>query len=266
MVVFNSIKVESISENEFKITQEYFSEIPEKPDDFDTVQRLRESGLIEENPEKVNERYWKQVEWMPFSNEFYEAITKSANSPYMPWWCVGIYDSQLIGRVENIESSENDTVFVQRFWARTIPGMPATIGLKLTPSYPSSKELIGNRRFGTEDMVISQHPDITRQYIEMKVLRVCSDSSHCEETDTFTLGRTLPTLNYDYVKEIWFEVTVDRNIPKGWYVANLNAIAPDRKFTSDRIYEHLDKDESYLDPNFGQSCGIPSFSFFVEVR
>lgn len=250
----------------FKITPEYFSEIPEKPEDFDMIQRLRVSGVIEDKPDRIDERYWKQVEWMPLPDKFYESVENTANSQYMPWWCVGIYDSQMIGRIENIESFENNTVFTQRFWVRSVPGSMVNMGIKLQSSYPSQKELIGSRRFGVEGMVVSQIPSLAEEKIRIKIIKVCSDSKNCENTDTFVLEPTLPKLSYDYVKEVWFEVEVDKDTEKGWYIVDINAVAPSREFTSDMTYKYLDKKEGYVDPNLGYSCGVPSFSFFVEVR
>lgn len=265
LFALSTVKIESETYG-FAITPDYFSEIPKKPYNFDIVQKLRVSGVIEDRPETIDEKYWKQVEWMPLSNLFFDAVENTANSPYLPWWCVGIYDAQMVGRIENIKSLGNDTVFTQRFWVRSVPGSMTNLGMKIQPSYPTSKKLTGSRKFGVEDMTVTQNPLIAKEYIRIRVLRVCSDSNNCEETDTFVLGPTLPKLDYNYVKEVWFEVTVSKEIPPDWYVVSLDAVAPSSKFTSDMIYKYLEENKGYQDPNLGQSCGIPSFSFFVEVK
>jgi len=255
----------NMNTNNFMMDKDYFSEIPEKPEDFAIIQQLRGAGVIEDWSE-IDERYWKQVEWMPLPEKYLEAIEDIADKPYEPRWCAGTYDD-MVERIKNIEASDNNTLFMGRFWIRTAPGSTRDFGIKLIPNYPKSKELIGNKKFGTRDMMITQDPEETKEHIRIRVLKVCSDSMNCEETNTFILEPTLPKLYYDYVKEVWFEVEVDKDTPKGWYIVSLIAVAPDKKFTSDMTREHLyEKERGYVDPNFGASCGIPAFFFFVEVK
>lgn len=249
--------------NTFVITPEYYSNLPSKPENFDVVKALRQQGVIEDVPERIDETYWKQVDWFPLPETFLDAVENTANTQYHPWWCVGFYDAQITGRIENIDRG---TTFTQRVWMRTMPGSRLDFGVKLVPSYPSKKEMIGSRKYGTEDRTIFQDIEVAREHIKAKILRICSDSNNCENTDTTVLGWTLPKLEYDYVKEVWFEVEVSKDIPKGTYIVNFDAVAPDKKFTSDRVWDAIESNQGYNDPNIGNSCGVPHFTFFVEVR
>jgi len=246
------------------LDKDYFSKLPTKPDDFLTVQKLRESGIIEDKPEKIDEKYWKQIDWMPNANLYMDSAS-NCNPDYTPLWCAGIYDAQMVFRVENMESSMNNTVYDGRFWIRNTPCTLADIGIRIVPDYPYQKKLIGNIEFNANERIVTQDSSLTQQYIKMKVVKVCDDEKSCEDGDTFVLGSTNPTLSYDYVKEVWFEVEIDKTIPKGWYAISLDAVAPDKHFTSDQVYQHLDMKKDYKDPNLGQACGVPEFDFFVEV-
>ena len=246
------------------LDKDYFSKLPAKPDDFLTIQKLRESGIIEDKPEKIDENYWKQIDWMANGKLFLDA-TSNCNPNYTQLWCAGIYDAQMVFRVENIESLENNIVFNGRFWIRSIPCSRADFGIRLVPSYPMTKKLIGNIEFNANERIVTQDILTAMKYIKIKVVKVCNDEKSCEDGDTFLLGSTHPILSYDYVKEVWFQVEIDRNIPKGWYVVSINAVAPSKQFTSDQVYQHLDIKKDYKDPNLGQGCGVPEFDFFVEV-
>jgi hypothetical protein len=246
------------------LDKEFFSKLPAKPNDFLTIQKLRESGIIEDNPERIDEKYWKQVDWMANGNLYIDAAS-NCNPNYTPLWCAGIYDAQMVFRIENIGSLENNTIYDGRFWIRNIPCSRADFGIRLVPDYPMTKKLIGNIEFNANERIVTQDILTAMKYIKMKVMKVCDDSKNCVDGDTFLLGSTHPTLSYDYVKEVWFEIEIDRNIPKGWYVVSLNAVSPSKQFTSDQVWQHLDMKKDYKDPNLGQACGVPEFDFFVEV-
>ena len=253
---------------------DYYSLLPPKPDDFDQIKLMWESGIIRDDPDRINSSYWKQPEWFPAYNEnFLPALKSTAEEKRMPIWSLGIFDSQIYRRINQewlqnatevpetsghglIEIKDNSIIVRHRFWLRAIPGSMKIFGVGISTVYPATTYLKGNEALGILNETIEQDPETTKKYIE--AWTVDSESGETE----FNLATYWPQLNPDYIKQIDVTTEIQKDIPKGIYVVGIDAGAPSREYQEKQSLKYL---LAYTDPNIGMYRGPSEFRLFIEI-
>lgn len=254
---------------------EYWSEIPEMPRDFETRKNQYQYNTIPDSPSVFTDAYWKQPEWVTRTgeevNNFYK-ILDGMMEGRETIWCVGIYDAEKVLRLDGDElkmeeprinpemealmqlgllSIDSNGLHISgRFWIRACPGARRHFGVKLSTYYPDSealKEISGI----VEGGVISSPAHTAMQYITL-----------IPEMGHLTLGTYYPKLEYDYNREVNYELTIDKDIPKGWYIVGINAGVPDRSY---QVNQSIEYGFAYTDPNIGMSAPERQFKIFIEV-
>jgi hypothetical protein len=142
---------------------DYYSLLPPKPSDFDQIKLMFQTGIIRDNPERINESYWKQPEWFPrYAESFLPALDSTYNDNREPIWSVGIFDTQIYRRINHdwlknptipsttgygtIEIKNNSVIVKHRFWIRASVGATRHFGVMLYVDYPANSSLLGSPR------------------------------------------------------------------------------------------------------------------------
>jgi hypothetical protein len=247
---------------------DYYSLLPPKPSDFDQMNLMFKTGVIRDNPERINQSYWMQPEWFPrYSEAFLPAVQKVYDEKSIVIWSLGVYESQLF-RVINkdwldnptapasagsgIVQVNNDSIVVQhRFWLRAAPGATQMFGVGLRVVYPNTTNMKEGFISNNTETII-QDPQVTEKYI----------NASFEGPAEFTLGTYFPKLNPDYIRQIWVDVEISKNTPKGMYVVGVDASAPSKDYQEEQSYTY---GLTYTDPNIGMFRGPAEFRLFIQV-
>ncbi len=253
---------------------EYYSLLPAKPADFDSIRLMWERGIIRDVPEKIDETYWKQPEWFPnYAKTFVPALEKLVEAGNRePIWSLGIFDSQIYRRINQgwlqnpyepnttghgIIEIKNDSVIIKhRFWLRASPGATRRYGVGLSSVYPEKTYLKGNALWGIPEGTISQDAEIAKEYINLWAAE--GESGGTE----FSFGVYWPKLEPNYIREIWVTTEIKKDIPKGIYIVGIDAGAPSREYQHEQSLKY---GLGYTDPNIGMYRGPSEFRIFIEI-
>ncbi|NIO44406.1 MAG: hypothetical protein GTN36_02530 [Candidatus Aenigmarchaeota archaeon] len=253
---------------------EYYSLLPPKAADFDQIKYMWERGIIRDNPENVNESYWKQPEWLPLYKESFVDILEDLveAGDREPIWSLGTFPVQkyvIINQnwLQNpteptttghglFEIKENGVIVRHRFWVRAIPGAMKRFGVGLQTSYPEEGLLLSEAKWGISEQMVEQDPEVAKEHIKTVVYE--KESGKTE----FNFGTYWPKLQPDYIKEIWVEVEVDKDIPKGKYIVQVDMGAPSREYQESQSLKY---GLGYVDPNIGIYRGPSKFRLFIEI-
>jgi len=253
---------------------DYYSLLPSVPTDFDQVKIMWEKGIIRDDPDRIDETYWKQPEWFPKYQESFvptlENLVEIGNIE--PIWSLGIFDSQIYSIVNKawledpteiktsghgIVEIKNDSIIVKhRFWVRAVPGAVKHFGVGLSTAYPNEATVSSNAYWGIKEQKINQDIETAQKYIKAWSFEKESGS------EEFTLGVYWPKIEPDYLKEIEVEAEINKEIPKGKYIVQINAEAPSREYQQDQSLKY---GLAYTDPNIGMFKGPNKFTLFIEV-
>ncbi|NIM46962.1 MAG: hypothetical protein GTN40_02265 [Candidatus Aenigmarchaeota archaeon] len=253
---------------------EYYSLLPPKPADFDEIKYMWQIGIIRDNPERINESYWKQPEWFPQYTEGFvrtlENLLEAGNRE--PIWSLGIFDAQIYRIINQnwlqdpteptsvghglFEIKEDSVVVKHRFWVRAIPGAMKIFGVGLYTSYPEEGLLLSNARWGISEELIKQDTELAQKHLNIQIYE--KESGKTE----FNLGTYWPQLQADYIKEVWVETEIDKEIPKGRYIVQVDLVAPSREYQESQSLKY---GLGYVDPNIGIYRGPSKFRLFIEI-
>lgn len=253
---------------------DYYSLLPPMPSDFKVVKLMWQQGIIRDDPNRINDSYWKQPEWWPlYAENFLSTIKYVAESNRMPVWSLGVFNSQIYRAINQewlknasnipettghgeLEIRENSLVIKHRFWLRAAPGTVKIYGVRISADYPPEANLLGITALSIPNETVKQDPEIAKKYI--KVTAVERDSGEIE----FNFGTYWPKLSPEYIKEIELTAEIDKNTPKGMYMVGVNVGAPSREYQEQQSLKYL---LAYTDPNIGMYRGPTKFVLFIEV-
>jgi len=253
---------------------EYYSLLPPKTADFDQIKYMWERGIIRDDPERLNESYWKQPEWFPLYKETFvkslEDLVAAGNRE--PIWSLGTFPVQKYGIINQnwlqnptepttpghglFEIIEDGVIIKHRFWIRAIPGATKVFGVGLSTSYPEKGLLLSEAKWDISEQMIEQDPDVAKEHIKTVVYE--KESGEAE----FNFGTYWPKLQPDYIKEIWVEVEINKDIPKGKYIVQVDLGAPSREYQESQSLKY---GLGYVDPNIGIYRGPSKFRLFIEI-
>jgi len=253
---------------------DFYSLLPPKPSDFNQIKLMWENGIIRDDPNRINESYWKQPEWFPKYEETFlpslESMIRMGDRE--PIWSLGIFDSQTYRKVNQewlknpyepktsgfgeIKINNDSVTFVHRFWVRAVPGAVKHFGIGLYVSYPQESTIYTNAKWGISGGNITQDPSITEKYIKAKTYESSSGKTE------FTLGTYWPQLDPDYVKEVYVEAEIRKDAPKGNYIIEADEAAPSKEYQQEQSLKY---GLSYTDPNIGMFRGPNHFRLFIEI-
>ena len=257
-----------------KCNPSYWEKIPPVPADFSTKKLQYQLNNIPDTPDVFTEDYWKQPEWVTSTimeiDTFYGMLEMVVKENRQVVWCTGIYPSQrpIIINKEMLEygemseeaemlidmgllSMDNDNIYFNgRFWNRACPGAIRCFGVKLNVIYPTSSPMEGIYGI-VGGALVNSTPEITEKYIHIE-----------SPVDEYVLGRYFPRLEYDYNKEIPYTISINRDIPKGWYIIGFEAGSPTRSF---QVNQSMIYGYNYTDPNIGAMRSPSQFKVFIGV-
>jgi len=253
---------------------DYYSMLPPMPSDFKQIQSMWQLGIIRDDPERINESYWKQPEWFPMYNENFLPLLKTVfEEKRMAVWSLGVFDSQIYNRINQdwirnatevpktsghgeLEITNNSVILKHRFWLRASPGAVKIYGVRISVLYPPMAYLKGNQALGIPNETIEQDPNLAMRYIKASTVEKETGSTE------FNMGTYWPKLEPNYLREIEVQAEVDKNIPKGTYIVGVNAGAPSTEYQEEQSLKYL---LLYTDPNIGMFRGPSEFRLFIEV-
>lgn len=276
-VVVESSLVTPTQKNEICFTREcnpkYWSEIPPMPSDFITRKNQFVYNAIPDDPTIFTEAYWKQPEWMVQTprqmTSFYQALEDAMKGREVIW-CVGIYDAEKVLiidgdklKAEPIRINPEMQMLIDkgllkvtaeglelkgRFWIRSCPAAQRYFGVRIYEVFLASGQVSG--KYSDEEMILS-NPKVAKQYLSLE-----------PAISEFVLGRYFPKLESDYIKEVKWDLTIKKDIPKGWHIIALEAGTPTRSFQVNQSEVH---GYGYTDANVGASMNPRQFKIYINV-
>jgi hypothetical protein len=252
---------------------DYYSLLPPKPDDFDQIKTMLDTGIIRDFPDRINESYWKQPEWFPGYNQSFVAVLEDiSNASRIPIWSIDIYDAELYRQINKdwLESAtmegmndpalieiKNDSIVLRhRFWVRASVGSLQWFGVGLYESYPPQATLIASPKTGFESRTLTQDPELVKKYISVDAIESVSGSKE------FNLGIYWPKLSYEYQKQVLVTVEIKKSTPKGFYVIAVQPGSPSKDYQESQSLKY---GLTYTDPNIGMFVNPGTFKLFIEV-
>lgn len=221
----------------------FYQNMPPFPEDFYRLRILVIYGKIT-NLDLVEEKYWKQPEFIPGFEEHAVRLMKTPQTGRWGAFGYGVYPAD----TDVTTPADNEftvTTFVHTSWlVETYQGVKFETVYKEKTTFPT-QDLQGSSE-------IQQNPDAVKDYFDVSY-----------GPDVMVLEPTYPVLESGWIQKLKVTVKVKPNTPPGRYVIGVNIGSPSAEFNDEMMMKYLNY---YTTGGSNVGVGRPFYQIAVTVK